>query len=209
MSELKIMPNSRQIPKNKSICANKKYYDILYAYLQYISTKDENGVRYFTKKDINFSKLADQFGLTRQTVSTKFKNLKELELVEEIDKNTYKLVTLDKELATLVQYDLLKLMTDTLNENTITTYVYLLNRYYSNGCQSFQFSLDAVKEMVGLSVSARNNNDIVTNILFVLQKIGLIKYSLTTVTQDNDNFNNIKTIYQLDWMTNDIKDIKC
>jgi hypothetical protein len=35
-------------------------------------------------------------------VSTKFKNLKELELVEEIDKNTYKLVTLDKELATLV-----------------------------------------------------------------------------------------------------------
>ena len=55
MSELKIMPNSRQIPKNKSICANKKYYDILYAYLQYISTKDENGVRYFTKKDINFS----------------------------------------------------------------------------------------------------------------------------------------------------------
>ncbi len=63
--------------------------------------------------------------------------------------------------------------------------------------------------MVGLSVSARNNNDIVTNILFVLQKIGLIKYSLTTVVQDNDNFNNIKTIYQLDWMTNDIKDIKC
>jgi hypothetical protein len=63
--------------------------------------------------------------------------------------------------------------------------------------------------MVGLSVSARNNNDIVTNILFVLQKIGLIKYSLTTVAQDNDNFNNIKTIYQLDWMTNDIKDIKC
>lgn len=209
MSELKIMPNSRQIPKTKSICANKKYYDILYAYLQYISEKDEDGVRYFTKKDINFSKLGDQFGLTRQTVSTKFKNLKELELVEEVDKNKFKLVTLDKELATLVQYDLLKLMTDTLNENTITTYVYLLNRYYSNGCKPFQFSLDAVKEIVGLSVSARNNNDIVTNILFILQKIGLIKYSLTTVKQENDSFNNIKTIYQLDWMTNNIKDIKC
>jgi hypothetical protein len=30
---LKIQSNSRQIPKTKDICSNKKYYDILYAYL--------------------------------------------------------------------------------------------------------------------------------------------------------------------------------
>lgn len=208
MSQLKIMPNSRQIPKTKEICANKKYFDILYAYLQCVSEKDEEGKRYFTKKDINFSKLADQFGLSRQTISTKFKNLKELGLVEEIDKNTYKLVKLENDLATLVQYDLVKLMNDTLNDNTISVYVYLFNLYYANGCKAFQFSLDAVKGFIGLSTSARNNNDIVTNILFVLQKIGLIKYSLTTA-KSNDNFDNIKTIYQLDWLTNDIKDVKC
>lgn len=208
MSQLKIMPNSRQIPKTKEICANKKYFDILYAYLQCVSEKDEEGKRYFTKKDINFSKLADQFGLSRQTISTKFKNLKELGLVEEIDKNTYKLVKLENDLATLVQYDLVKLMNDTLNDNTISVYVYLFNLYYANGCKSFQFSLDAVKGFIGLSTSARNNNDIVTNILFVLQKIGLIKYSLTTA-KFNDNFDNVKTIYQLDWLTNDIKDVKC
>ena len=193
MPQLKIMPNSRQIPKTKEICANKKYFDILYAYLQCVSEKDEEGKRYFTKKDINFSKLADQFGLSRQTISTKFKNLKELGLVEEIDKNTYKLV---------------KLMNDTLNDNTISVYVYLFNLYYANGCKVFQFSLDAVKGFIGLSTSARNNNDIVTNILFVLQKIGLIKYSLTTA-KSNDNFDNVKTIYQLEWLTNDIKDVKC
>lgn len=208
MSQLKIMPNSRQIPKTKEICANKKYFDILYAYLQCVSEKDEEGKRYFTKKDINFSKLADQFGLSRQTISTKFKNLKELGLVEEIDKNTYKLVKLENDLATLVQYDLVKLMNDTLNDNTISVYVYLFNLYYANGCKVFQFSLDAVKGFIGLSTSARNNNDIVTNILFVLQKIGLIKYSLTTA-KSNDNFDNVKTIYQLDWLTNDIKDVKC
>lgn len=208
MPQLKIMPNSRQIPKTKEICANKKYFDILYAYLQCVSEKDEEGKRYFTKKDINFSKLADQFGLSRQTISTKFKNLKELGLVEEIDKNTYKLVKLENDLATLVQYDLVKLMNDTLNDNTISVYVYLFNLYYANGCKVFQFSLDAVKGFIGLSTSARNNNDIVTNILFVLQKIGLIKYSLTTA-KSNDNFDNVKTIYQLEWLTNDIKDVKC
>ena len=36
MSELKIMPNSRQIPKNKSICANKKYYDATHNCYAYI-----------------------------------------------------------------------------------------------------------------------------------------------------------------------------
>ena len=45
MPQLKIMPNSRQIPKTKEICANKKYFDILYAYLQCISEKDEEGKR--------------------------------------------------------------------------------------------------------------------------------------------------------------------
>lgn len=63
---LKIQPNSRQVPKTKDICANKKYYDILYAYLQCISVRDElTGIRYFTKKDINFSKLGDMFNLSR------------------------------------------------------------------------------------------------------------------------------------------------
>ena len=31
---------------------------------------------------------------------------------------------------------------DTLNENSISTYIYLLNCYYANDCRPFQFTLD-------------------------------------------------------------------
>lgn len=203
MNVLKIQPNSRQIPKSKNICSNKKYYDILYAYLQCISKRDsKSNKRYFYKKDINFSKLGEIFNLSRQTVSTKFKNLKELGLIEEVDKNTYQLIELSADIASLVPYNTLKLITDTLNDNSISTYIYLLNCYYGNDCRPFQFTLDQIKGYIGISTSTRSNNDIVTNILYVLEKIGLIKYSLSTVKQETDSFQNVKTIYQLDWLTN-------
>ena len=196
--------NSRQIPKTKEICSNKKYNDILYAYLQCISEKNENGSRTFDKKEINFTKLGEIFNLSRQTVSTKFKNLKDLGLIKELDKNTYEVITLEKDLASLIPYDTLKLVTDTLNENSISTYVYLLKCYYANNCRSFTFTLEQIKKHIGICSSTRSNDDIITNILFVLEKIGLIKYRLTSMKQENDTFQNIKTIYELEWLTNSI-----
>ena len=196
--------NSRQIPKTKEICSDKKYNDILYAYLQCISEKNENGSRTFDKKEINFTKLGEIFNLSRQTVSTKFKNLKDLGLIKELDKNTYEVITLEKDLASLIPYDTLKLVTDTLNENSISTYVYLLNCYYANNCRSFTFTLEQIKKHIGICSSTRSNDDIITNILFVLEKIGLIKYRLTSMKQENDTFQNIKTIYELEWLTNSI-----
>ena len=202
---LRIQPNSRQIPKAKGICSDKKYYDILYAYLQCISIRDEvRGIRYVNKKDINFSKLGEMFNLSRQTVSTKFKNLKELGLVIE-DGSIYKLVELSADLASLVPYNTLKLITDTLSEHAISTYIYFLNCYYANHNQPFQFTLDQVKTYIGISTNTRSNNDTITNILYVLDKIGLIKYSLTTLKQETDTFQNIKTIYQLEWLTNTLE----
>ena len=202
---LEIKTNSRQIPKNKEICANKKYYDILYAYLQCISEKSENGIRYFNKKEINFTKLGNIFNLSRQTVSTKFKNLKELGLIREKDKETYEIIVLEKDIASLVPYDTLKLITDTLNENSISVYVYLFTRYYRNNCQPFQFTLESVKKHIGICASTRSNDEIITNILFVLQKMGLVKYSMTTAKQEADSFQNVKTIYQIDWITNTLR----
>ena len=203
---LKNQPDSRQVPKAKNICSNKKYYDILYAYLQCISERNkETNKRYFLKKDINFSKLGEVFNLTRQTVSTKFKNLKELGLIVEQDDGNYELVELSADIAALIPYDTLKILTDTLNENSISAYIYLLNIYYKNKCQPIQFTLDQIKSYIGISTTTRSNNEIITNILYVLQKIGLIEYSLTTFKQDNDSFQNIKTIYQLDSLTNTLK----
>lgn len=206
---MNVRENSRQIPKTKEICANKLYYDVLYAYLQTISLRQE-GMRVFYKKDLNFSKLANKLGLSRQTLSKKFKNLQdgEFKLVEVLneEKTRFRLNELPKDKASLIEYRLLKLLTDALTENAISTYVYLLNRYYANNCQPFLFKLSDIKSMIGLSETSRNNNDVITNILFVLQKIGLIKYSMTAVSQ-NDNFQNIKTIYRLDSLTNDYDEL--
>ena len=204
---LKIEKNSRQIPKSKDVCANKKYYDILYAYLQCISEKRVEG-RFFKKKDVNFTRLGEIFGISRQTASTKFKNLKDLGLIKEIDKENFELVELRSDIASLVPYETLKLITDTLNENSISTYVYLLNCYYANGCKPFVFTLEQIKMQIGICASTRSNDNIITNILYVLEKIGLIKCKMSIVKNEKDAFQNIKTIYEVEWLTNDIH-IKC
>lgn len=87
--------NSRQVPKIKEVLSEKYYSDILYCHLQVISERNEDKVsRDVSKKDINFSKLAEELGMTRQTISKKFKKLIELGLlVEEGDK--YNLVVLE------------------------------------------------------------------------------------------------------------------
>ena len=60
----------------------------------------------------------------------------------EIDKDVFRLAELSADLAALIPYSTLKLITDTLSENSVSTYIYLLNCYYANGCQPFQFTLD-------------------------------------------------------------------
>lgn len=202
---LQIQTNSRQVPKTKTICANKKYYDILYAYLQCVSVRDEqDGKRYFYKKDINFSKLAEIFDLTRQTISTKFKNLTELGLVIKMDENTYQLLELEPDIATLIPYKTLKILTDALNQNSISTYVYLLNQYYSNGCKPFVFTIEQIKKYIGISTSTRSNDEVVSNILYILQQIGLIRYSVINQKQEADTFQNVKMVHRLDFLTNTI-----
>ena len=197
-----IETNSRQVPKKKEICADKKYYDILYSYLQCISEPNmETGVRFVNKKEINFSKLGQMFGLSRQTVSTKFKGLIDMGLIEQKEEGVY-LRKLDQDIAALIPYATLKLITDTLSENSVNTYVYLLKLYYANDCAPVRFTLEQVKKNIGICSTTRSNDEIVTNIMFVLQKLGLIKYHLTAEVQDDSSFRNIKTIYELEWLTN-------
>lgn len=205
---MQIKTNSRQIPDNKIICADKKYYDILYGYLQQVSESETiNGaiIRFVPTKQVSFTELSKILNLSRQTVSTKMKNLEKLGLViKNESKKRYELVVLDPNMAALIPYPTLKLLVDALSENSISTYVYLLNRYVANKEKPFQFTLAQIKSAIGISTSTRSNDNTVTNILYVLEKIGLIKYSLTTQTQ-KDEFENIKTIYQIDWMTNDLE----
>lgn len=206
---MKIAKESRQIPDSKKYCANNKYYDILYSYLQYISYKvdtDNPQVkrRFVDEKDINFSQLALKFDVSRQTVSTRFKNLIQLDLIE-YDKphKRYELLRLEKDDAALIPYTTLQVLVDTLNKNTISAYVYLMNRYIANGEKPFVFTLTQIKDFIGISTTTRSNDNIITNILYVLQKIGLIKYELTGEKQTG-SFDNIKTIYKITELTNEL-----
>ena len=198
----------RQIPKTKEYCANKEYYDILYGYLQQQSQweqKKNNNRRYVNKKLINFSQLGRQLGISRQTVSNKFKKLIKLGLVIDEPGDKYYLTPLSADIASLIPNPTLKLITDTLNEYSISVYVYLLMRYIANNEEMFQFKLFDIKKHIGICSTTRSNDEIITNILFVLQKIGLIKYHLTTLQQENVDYKDVKTIYQLDYLTNYIE----
>lgn len=198
----------RQIPKTKEYCSNKEYYDILYGYLQQQSQweqKKNNNRRYVDKKLINFSQLGRQLGISRQTVSNKFKKLIKLGLVIDEPGDKYYLTPLSADIASLIPNPTLKLITDTLNEYSISVYVYLLMRYIANNEEMFQFKLSDVKKHIGICSTTRSNDEIITNILFVLQKIGLIKYRLTTLQQENVDYKDVKTIYQLDYLTNYIE----
>lgn len=208
MKNLKELNNMRQIPKTKEYCANKEYYDILYGYLQQQSQweqKKNNNRRYVNKKLINFSQLGRQLGISRQTVSNKFKKLIKLGLVIDEPGDKYYLTPLSADIASLIPNPTLKLITDTLNEYSISVYVYLLMRYIANNEEMFQFKLSDVKKHIGICSTTRSNDEIITNILFVLQKIGLIKYRLTTLQQENVDYKDVKTIYQLDYLTNYIE----
>lgn len=58
-------------------------------------------------------------------------------LIREVDNETYELITLEKDIASLVPHNTLKLIADTLSDNSISTYIYLFNRYYANECKPF------------------------------------------------------------------------
>ncbi len=193
---------SRQIPKIKKIISDKKYHDILYSYLQSQSKWDgEIGhPRYINKKLINFSKMGQALGISRQTASRRFQNLITLGLISEEpnDKGDYILQLLPSDVAALIPERTLELLVNTLNDNSISTYIYLMMRYIANDERSFRFSVEEIKNFIGISVTTRSNNNVVNDILNVLQKIGLIKFRIISAGNENE----IKLIHELEFLTN-------
>ena len=57
----------------------------------------------------------------------------------------YELNILPVEVASLIPEPTLKLIIDTLSEHCMSTYIYLLLRYYANNEKPFTFSLKEVK----------------------------------------------------------------
>lgn len=191
--------NRRQVPKVKDYLSAKKYCDYMYCYLQVMSVFDEESKeRYLLKKNINFSQIGRDLQVSRQTASTKFKNLISIGLLAE-KKDRYILVNLDKEIAELVPFSTLRILTNTVKENVISVYIYLLVRYRAEQQKQFLFTFSQIKKYVGIGES-RGTDYIVSDILLVLKKLDLLDYSETHEVVNGG----IKTIYYVNSMNNKI-----
>lgn len=202
---MKISNNSRQIPRDKEYLADINYCDYLYSYLQVISKWNgkPDSLRYIPKKQCTYVKMAQALGVNRQTISKKFKSMLEGEpdsvaLIRK-EKDRYVLLPIEKNLAMLVPYGTLQVLTSTVKENVISIYVYLLNRYIASKEQKFRYTIDELKSVIGISTDTRSNNYIINSILLLLSKLGLLKNE--TYRNGNETFS-----YVL-WMTNQIDDL--
>ena len=135
--------------------------------------------------EINYAALGRTLGITRQTISKRFNKLIELGLVIQKENGDYVLTRLASEQAFLIPSATLTVLVSALNENSISIYAHLLNRYYATGEERFCFSITGLKELCGLGIKTTSNNYIITNILDVLQKLGLITFSVSTTRDKN------------------------
>lgn len=110
------------------------------------------------------------------------------------EKDRYVLLPIEKNLAMLVPYGTLQVLTSTVKENVISIYVYLLNRYIASKEQKFRYTIDELKSVIGISTDTRSNNYIINSILLLLSKLGLLKNE--THRNGNETFSCVL------WMTN-------
>lgn len=208
---MEIQKNSRQIPSDMKYTAKKDYFDILYGYLQHISKFDlKYGFRYVEKEQVVFSKLCDKSNensifagkISRQTLSKKFAALIEQGLIEEdVENKRYILNVLAPELATLLPDDTVRVLCNTLQDRCLSVLSYLIKTYFQHGQQSYCFTIDFLKEYVGLSNKDRGkNNQVIKDILAVLEKMGFIKYHIEKKFMQESN--SFKTVYILDEVDN-------
>lgn len=194
---LQIQNNSRQVPSIERYTADKKYHDILYGTLQemsYIEVIDDIISRYVDKEDIVFATLGSKIGLSRQVTSAKFKNLINLGLIEYMEKEKrYKLKYLDKSISALIPFETLRKLNNSLSQNSISLFVYLLKRYIANGEEEFIATMSQMKRFIGVATNTTSNNDVVNDILHILKLIGLVEMELRRV-EDNKTVIVIKKV---------------
>ena len=202
---MEIQHNSRQIPSNEKYTANKKYSDLVYGYLQQKSVLDESlGLRYLPMKEVKYTQLAEDFGLSRQTASRKFNILIEQDLVYYDEGNKrYILTKLEADLAALLPCDTVRILCVNLQERSLSILAYLIKTYFQHGQRPCEINIDVIKNHVGLNVDNRGrNNEVIKDIFLLLKKLGLIEY------HTEKNFDAVsggfKTRYILDKVDNKV-----
>lgn len=182
-STLERQANSRQVPKDAQIMKDKNYYDVVYAWFQCKSERDEkSGIRYVPYSEAKYVQIGEECGIDRRSASKYVQKLLDMNLISKNDsKRNYELKTLENSFATLVPYSTLRQLVNSLNRNTINIFIHLLNRYLAAGETEFIITHKELKDRIGISSSSSSNNIVINDILDILQRLGLIVYELRQV----------------------------
>lgn len=97
------------------------------------------------------------------------------------DNKVYVLEQLESSAATLIPFETLRKLVNSLNRNSINIYVYLLNRYLASKEAEFIITHKELKEHIGISSSSTSNNVVINDILEILSCLGLVEYELRQV----------------------------
>ncbi|WP_440250818.1 hypothetical protein [Clostridium sp.] len=121
---MEITENKRRIPTGSTVMEDKKFNDILYAYLQSISYRDPNKEdRYVWKNDCKREDLAKALKMNLSTLKRKFNHLVYNGYIVEKE-DTFELPKVSQ-WNFFIPVETLKFLVDTTNEDIITTYAYL------------------------------------------------------------------------------------
>ena len=210
---MQIEKNSRQMPSTSSVAREKDYCDLLYAWLQCNSERENMNdvVRRIHKSKIKWVSIEKDFTRTlsdgtvdkvmsRKTIAKYFKHLEDKGLIELNEENDYYYLTvLDSTEANLIEYNTLSKLMNVLQKNSISVYIYLFNRYYANGKSSFIATIKQIKDFIGIATTTTSNNIIIVDTLDILKRLGLLEYGLVN-GEDN------KTYLEFKWIKNKLPD---
>ena len=197
------------MPSTASVAREKDYCDLLYAWLQCNSERENMNdiARRIHKSKIKWAAIERDFTRTlsdgtvdkvmsRKTIAKYFKYFEDKGLIQlnEAD-GFYYLTVLDPSEANLIEYNTLSKLMNVLQKNSISVYIYLFNRYYANGRSPFIATIKQIKDFIGIATTTTSNNIVIDDTLDILRRLGLLDYGLT-IGDDN------KTYLEFKWIKN-------
>ena len=207
---MEIKKNSRQMPSASMIVREKDYCDLLYAWLQCNSERENvmSTQRRIEKKKIKWAAIERDFTRTltdgsvekvmsRKTIAKYFKHLEEKGLIQLQSDGYYYLTVLDEEEANLIEYNTLSKLINVFQKNSLSIYIYLFNRYYASGFQPFIATIKQIKAFIGIATTTTSNNIIVDDTIDILKRLGLLDYKI--------KFEENKSYLEFQWVKNSLE----
>ena len=183
---MQIQKNSRQVPRQEKVVSSRDYCDLVYSWFQCESVLNEQGERIVVNSKVNYSTMSGVLGMDRRTISRYVQKLVEMNLLER-QMDCYLLKSLEPSAATLVPYPTLRQIQNSLHRNSVSIFVYLLNRFIANDEKPFVMTYLQLKKYIGIATSTTSNNVVISDIMKTLKPMGLLEYHLIQTEEYRTN----------------------